>query len=69
MNPGAQTRLDNILKKSPEELNTEEIAFLRARRDYLKTSQVEEYDSILNPKETKPLETETVKTHGKNNTK
>ena len=61
MNQEAKERLDNILKKSPEELGTEEIAFLRARRDYLKTSQVEEYSSVLKNQTSK---TETVKKHG-----
>ena len=48
MNSEAQVRLDEILKKSPDTLNKDEIAFLRARRSYLKPSQLEEYASILN---------------------
>lgn len=64
MNPEAQTVLDEILKKDPEELTEDEVRFLRARRSYLKKSQLEEYDSILNQK-TKPQESETVKTHDK----
>lgn len=62
MNPEAQERLDEILKKDPETLTQEEIGFLRARRSYLKKSQEEEYASVL---ETKPPKTETVKQHGK----
>lgn len=62
MNPEAQAVLDAILKKEPETLNQQEITFLRARRSYLKKSQLEEYESIL---ETKPLITETVKKHAR----
>lgn len=47
MNPEAQEFLDNILKKTPEELNDEEVRFLRARSSYLKKSQLEEYKNIL----------------------
>ena len=60
MNPEAQARLNEILAKTPEELNEQEIGFLRARRSYLKKAQLEEYDNILNPK-TKPAEKQTVK--------
>lgn len=59
MNPEAQERLNKILAKTPEELNEQEILFLRARRSYLKKSQLEEYDSILNPK-AKPAVKQTV---------
>lgn len=63
MNPEAQAVLDQILTKSPEELNQEEISFLRARSSYLKKFQLEEYDDVL--KETKPPVTETVKKNAK----
>jgi hypothetical protein len=46
----SQEHFDKILKKTPKELNEQEIAFLRARSSYLKKSQLEEYDSVLNPK-------------------
>ena len=50
MNPQAEVILREILKKDPKNLNTDEIAFLRARVSYLKDSQKEEYANILNPK-------------------
>jgi hypothetical protein len=49
MNPSAKEYLDKILEKGPESLNEPEKAFLRARRSYLKPSQVEEYKEVLNP--------------------
>ena len=68
MNPDAQEYLDKILKKSPNDLNTEEMGFLRARRSYLKPAQVEEYKEVLEvksvkeqPKENQTSEEETVK--------
>jgi len=71
MNPDFQEVLNKILAKTPEELNEQEKAFLRARSSYLKKAQLEEYDSILNPKpeiyvakkdrETKPAKEQTVK--------
>lgn len=48
MNPEAQAVLDEILRKDPEALTLEERLFLRARRSYLKKSQLEEYKDILN---------------------
>jgi len=51
MEPRSQEYLDQIFKKELNTLNDQEIAFLRARRSYLKRSQLEEYDSILNPQE------------------
>lgn len=74
MDKRSQEYLDKILTKVPETLNSEERAFLRARRTYLKKAQLEEYDSILNPKvvspeETKPAEKQTVKKHDKTNSK
>lgn len=65
INPEARAELDRILEIDVDELTPEEIAFLRARRDYLKKDQLEEYDSILNPKETKPAKKQTVKEDGK----
>lgn len=47
MNPEAQAQLDNILSKSTKELRPHEIAFLRARRGYLKTRDKEKYKSFL----------------------
>jgi len=66
MNPEAVEYLNKILTKDPETLNDNEIRFLRARRTYLKKSQLEEYSSVL---ETKPPVKETVKQNGKTNTK
>ena len=60
MNTEAQAVLNEILKKEPETLNENDIKFLKARRSYLKKAQLEEYDSILNPK-TKPAQKQTVK--------
>ena len=48
MNPEAQVRLDNILRKSPQSLTKEEADFLRARKSYLKPYHLEEYESVLN---------------------
>ena len=47
INPEAQAALDVILKKDPKHLTVDEIGFLRARRDYLKDSQLREYASVL----------------------
>lgn len=58
MNPEAQEYLNKILAKEPETLTIDEIRFLRARRSYLKNSQLEEYQSVL---ETKPPVKEPVK--------
>ena len=67
MNPEAKERLDLILTKNPESLTIDEIAFLQARRGYLKNIQLEEYASILNPSPKKEPEKEpkkeTVKKH------
>lgn len=64
MNPEAQKYLDEILSKTPEEITEDQAKFLRARRSYLKKPQLEEFDSILNPK-TKPSKKKTVKKNGK----
>ena len=73
MDKRTQEYFDKILTKAPGSLNTEEVAFLRARRSYLKKSQLEEYDSILNPKVEVPEENQTpkgtVKKYGKTNSK
>lgn len=47
MNKEAQEYLDAILKKSPGSLTQPEKVFLKARRGYLKPSQLEEYKSVL----------------------
>ncbi|MCR4324178.1 MAG: hypothetical protein NUV69_00615 [Candidatus Curtissbacteria bacterium] len=70
MDPRSQEYLDKILTKEPEALNASEIGFLRARRSYLKKAQLEEYDSVLNPKAPKAKdqtseESETVKKNAK----
>ena len=66
MDKRSQEYLDKILAKSPESLNATEIAFLRARRSYLKKAQREEYQSVL---ETKPPKTEPVNKNDKTNSK
>jgi len=66
MDKRSQEYLDKILVKGPEALNSEEIAFLRARRSYLKKAQLEEFESVL---ETKPPKAEPVKKYGKTNPK
>lgn len=60
MNPEAQEELNRILKIEPKELNADEIGFLRARRSYLKQSQLDEYASVLKI-ENQTSEEETVK--------
>lgn len=62
MNEEAQEILNKILAKNPDELNEVEKDFLRARRDYLKQSQLDEYAKVLNIKEDQTSEKETVKT-------
>jgi len=61
MDQRTQEYFDSILKKEPIALNETEIKFLRARSSYLKKAQLEEYESVLYPKETKPVEKQTVK--------
>lgn len=53
MDKGFQERLNKIFNKV-EKLTEEEVAFLRARKSYLKPTQVQEYDSLLNPKVKSP---------------
>lgn len=67
MNKEAQEILNKILNIDPDSLSTDEIEFLRARRDYLKKAQLEEYASILTPKVKSQTseKTETVKTNDK----
>lgn len=50
MDERSKEYLNKILAKGPQALNSGEVAFLRARRSYLKKSQLEEYDEILFPK-------------------
>lgn len=57
MNPEAQARLNEILKKDPSVLTEEEVAFLKARRGYLKQAQREEFKSVLEPNLPKKVET------------
>lgn len=45
----SQEILNAILVKSLEELTPEDKVFLKARRSYLKKSQLIDYESILNP--------------------
>ena len=66
MDKRTQDYFDTILKKEPITLSEVEIKFLRARRSYLKKVQLEEYDNVLNPKQTKPPVKETVKNKNAN---
>ncbi len=59
MNPEAVEYLNKVLAKNPSELTTDEILFLRARRTYLKPSQIEEYKEVLEVKTEKPNPTPT----------
>lgn len=47
MDERSQERLNNILKLEPEALSEDDKVFLRARRSYLKKSQLEEYKIVL----------------------
>lgn len=51
MNPEAQAVLDEILKINPKDLTKDQRDFLRARRTYLKDSQLEEYQEVLEAEE------------------
>ena len=53
MDATSQKVFDEILKKRISELTVDDKAFLRARRSYLKESQLKEYDEVLNPPESK----------------
>ena len=61
MDETSQKHFNQILKKDPEALDEDEIAFLRARQAYLKAIQLEEYTKVLKINQTS-AETETVKT-------
>lgn len=50
MNEEAVKELNRILAKPIRELTDDEKAFLRARRTYLKESQLKEYEDVLEPK-------------------
>ena len=60
----SQEILEAILKKEPRELNEEEIAFLKARRTYVRESQLAEYESVLHLKN-QTSDKETVKENAK----
>jgi len=49
MNPEARIELDRITSKEPEELTIMEIAFLNARRSYLRPEQRMIFKSVLKP--------------------
>ena len=51
MDEKSQDYLNKILAKEPGSLSESEIGFLRARSSYLKKSQLEEYDGVLEPEE------------------
>ena len=54
MNPEAREELDRILGIEPSRLTFDERAFLRARRDYLKKSQAEEYAQVIKQEDQAP---------------
>ncbi len=67
MDQKSQEYLSEILTKNPEELSQAEIVFLRARRSYLKNTQLDEYKSVLTDKnQTSEEKSEPVKQHAKN---
>lgn len=67
MDQKSQEYLSEILTKNPEELSKDEITFLRARRSYLKNTQLEEYKSVLTAKNlTSEEKSEPVKQNAKN---
>lgn len=47
MNPEAQEKLDGILKRNPESLTPDEVAFLIARRTYLTNEQLRIFAPVL----------------------
>jgi hypothetical protein len=53
MNPEAQAILDKITSKELSILTKDDIAFLKARIDYLTPEQLEKYDSVLQTKKKK----------------
>lgn len=61
MDERSQKRLDELLLKETETLTDMQIAFLKARRDYLSESQKEKLSSIFNQTSKK----ETVKKNAK----
>lgn len=50
MNPEAEEYLKKLVEKTPEELTDGEIAFLRARRDYLTGKQEGKFAKVLKGK-------------------
>ena len=60
MDPKSQEILNAIINKTPESLNRDEIAFLRARSSYLKPADAEVFESILTPKPEPKSEPEVV---------
>ena len=67
MDQKSQEYLNEILTKNPEELSESEIIFLRARRSYLKNTQLDEYKTVLTDKnQTSEEKSEPVKQHAKN---
>ena len=67
MDDRSQIFFNEILKKNPDELNEDEVIFLRSRRSYLKKSQLEEYQDVINKEDKKvqnqTSDKETVKSH------
>lgn len=57
MDQKSQEYLQSILQKNPRDLNQNEILFLKARRSYVKDSQLEEFKSVLFIEESKDNQT------------
>lgn len=53
MNPEAQVKLDEILQKEAAALTDADVAFLKARKDYLTNDQRAAYNEVLG-EESKP---------------
>lgn len=47
MNPEAQAIFDKIVKKNPQDLSSDEINFIHARRPYLNDEQLRIFKDIL----------------------
>lgn len=43
-------KFNKLVKKQPESLNNLEVAFLKARRDYMNKDQAEKFEKLLEPK-------------------
>lgn len=54
MNPEAQEELDRLLKLNPEDLTSQDRAFMRARRGYMTNDQMRIFKSVLEERTVDP---------------